>query len=501
MISASIAYFLATIAVTLVITVWAARRSRGRASFYAASSRISGGQNGFAIAGDFMSSTTILGITGLYFLSGVDTAIYFTAPPAGLALMLILIAGPLRRLGRYTLGDVVQSRLRDPRMRIFAGIATVVISLIYLVAQLVGAGWLISVLFGIGFTGSVLVVAVLMTTYVVFGGMLAATWVQIVKAVLLLGATLLLALLCVVKGGGIGALLERAAAIHPMGNGLFDFGGMNLDMFSAFSLAFGLGIGLLGMPHVLIRFFTVPDERAARRSLVVATLIIGFVFILLYLVIGPAAVAFVYGAPAYHTPDGGIIGGQNMVIVHLAAAVGGDVLIGIISAVAFATILAVVAGVTIAMSSASSHDIVVTMRRGTPLSETAELMVFRSAAFLISAAAVVLAILFQHENVAFLVALAFSVSASATFPVLLLVLYWRGLTMAGALAGGLVGLVASVVLIALSPAFMVKVLGAEAALFPSDYPALVSAPLAFLTAWIVSLATQKQASAQELQLP
>ncbi len=451
MISISIGYFLATIAVTLIITVWAARRSKGRDSFYAASSRISGGQNGLAIAGDFMSSTTILGITGLYFLSGADTAIYFLAPPAGLCLILILIAGPLRRLGRYTLGDVVQSRLRDPRMKIFAGVATIVISLLYLVAQLVGAGALISVLFNLGFTASVLVVAVLMTTYVVFGGMLAATWVQIVKAGLLILSVMVLAALCLIKAGGLGALYERAAALHETGTTLFQFGGMHLDVFSALSLAAGLGLGLLGLPHLLIRFFTVPDEFAARKSLVVATAVIGFVFILIFVVIGPAAVAFVKDVPAYQTPEGGIIGGQNMVIVHLANAVGGDMLLGIISAVAFATILAVVAGLTIAMASATSHDLVVTMRKGAPLSESAEIMVFRAAAFLTSAAAVALAILFQHENVAFLVALAFSVAASTTFPVLVLVLYWRGLTMPGALAGGLVGLVTSVVLIAREP--------------------------------------------------
>jgi cation/acetate symporter len=499
--SVSIGYFLATIAITLVITIWAAQRSKGRASFYAASSRISGSQNGLALAGDFMSSTTILGVIGLYYLSGADTAIYFIAPPAGLCLILVLIAGPLRRLGRYTLGDVVQTRLRDPRMKLFAGVSTVVISLIYLVAQLVGAGLLISILFGIGFTASVLIVAVLMTTYVVFGGMLAATWVQIIKAGLLICAVVLLAALCLVKGGGLAPLYERAAALHKNGSGVFQFGGMQLGLFSALSLAFGLGLGLLGLPHLLIRFFTVPDEFAARKSLCVATTVIGFVFIGLFVIVGPATVAFVTNVAAYHTPDGGIVGGPNMVIVHLANAVGGDMLVGVVSAIAFATILAVVAGLTIAMASAISHDLAVTMRKGAPLSEGAELMVFRSAAFLTSAAAVILAILFQHENVAFLVALAFSVAASTTFPVLLLVLYWRGLTMPGALAGGLVGLVTSVVLIGVSPVFMVKVLGAAEPLFPSEFPGLVSAPLAFFTTWAVSLATQKHAQERELQLP
>lgn len=500
MISIANICFLATIALTLVITIAAARRSRGRASFYAASSSISAGQNGLAIAGDFMSASTLLGITGLYFMNGTDAAIYYIGALTGLCLILILIAAPLRRLGRFTLGDVMEGRLNDRRLRIFSGVGTVVISLFYLVAQLVGAGSLISLLFGLSFLQAVLIVGVLMTTYVVFGGMLAATWVQIVKASLLTGAVVTLAALCLWRGEGLGALYERAGELHLLGHGLFAYGGLKLDLFSSLSLGAALVMGLMGMPHVLIRFFTVPDEHHARQSVVVATAIIGTVFSLLYFVIGPASVVFVQGADAFYA-DGQLIGGSNMVVIHLAMAIGGAALAGIISAVAFATILAVVAGLTIAVASAASHDLYGASLPTDERDEKRELLVFRAAAFAASAIAVSLALLFQHENIAFLIALTFSVAASATFPVLICVLYWRGLTAAGALAGGITGLVVSVSLIAIGPAFWVKILGHPEPIFPSDYPALVGAPLAFAVIWIVSSLTRKSSSERPLSPP
>ncbi len=496
MISTAVVCFIGTVALTLVITAWAARRGQDRASMYAASSSISGGQNGLAIAGDFMSATTVLGVVGLYFVGGADTMIYFLAPLVSLCLLLLWIAGPLRRVGRFTLGDVLVARLNDPRMRVFSGIATIAISLIYLVAQLVGAGALISVLFGLTFNHAVVIVGALMAIYIVFGGMLAATWVQIIKAVLLLlGIATLAGLSVAHSGGGMAGLYDQAAAVHALGAQLFQFGGLKLGLFSSISLAAGLTLGILGLPHLLIRFFTVPDERAARTSIVAACLAIGFVFILTYVVIGPAGVAFVTANPAFHTPSGGIVGGNNMVAIHLAEAVGGDVLLGVFSAIAFATILAVVAGLTIAIASATSHDVFHPGHTDNQRSESGELWLFRLAAVVAAVVAVLLAIVFQKENVAYLVALAMTVAASTNFPVVILSLYWRGLTVAGALSGGLVGLVASVGLIVLSPGVWVKVLDHPTAIFPSDYPALVSAPLAFLVCWLVSRATQPRAAA------
>ena len=493
--SIAVLCFLGMVALTLLITFWAARRSGDREAMYAANSSITGGQNGLAVAGDFMSATTVLGVVGLYFAGGVDTMIYYVTPLAAMCLILLWTAGPLRRLGRFTLGDVLVARLADPRMRAFSALATIVISLIYLVAQLVGAGALISVLFGLAFNQAVVIVGALMAVYITFGGMLAATWVQIIKAMLLIAGVVLLSWLAISHGGGLAAIYQRAGAVHKLGQHLFQFGGMKLDPFSAVSLGVGLVLGVLGLPHLLIRFFTVPDEGAARRSMVTACAIIGFVFILNFAVIGPAAVAFVTANPAFVTAAGAVKGGPNMVVIHLAKVVGGEVLMGAFSAVAFATILAVVAGLTIAIASAVSHDLFhpgegVPRRR-----EGSELWLFRVAAILASVAAVCLAIVFQKENVAYLVALAQTVSGSASFPVIILALYWRRFTPTGALAGGFVGLVGSVGLIVVGPTVWVKVLGHPAPIFPAEYPALVSAPLAFIACWLVSLMSQPKAVA------
>lgn len=487
MISAGAVCFLVTVAATLGITAWAARKGSDPASMYAAGGKITGGQNGLAIAGDFMSATAVLGVVGFYFAAGVDSMIYFIAPLGAMCLLLLFIAGPLRRLGRYTLGDVVTARLADPRLRAFSGVSTIVISLLYLIPQLVGAGALISVLFGLGFNTSVMIIGALMAVYVAFGGMLAATWVQIVKAVVLMLGVTVLSVLTLAAAGGPAGLYDKAAEIHTLGERLFLFGGMKLDPFSAISLLLGMILGILGLPHLLIRVFTVPDEAAARKSMVVACALIGFVFILTFAVIGPAGVAFVTNNPEFTAPGGAVKGGPNMVSVHLAQAVGGPIMFGAFSAVAFATILAVVAGLTVSIASAASHDVVGASQSA---GEHGELKVFRAAAVLAAVAAVGLAILFQKENVAYLVALALTVAASTNFPMVILSLYWRGLTAAGALAGGLAGLASSVGLIVVSPGVWVRVLGHAEAIFPAEYPALVSAPLAFLVCWAVSLATQ-----------
>lgn len=490
--SGSVLSFLATILITLAITVWAARRGQSKAALYTAGGEISGTQNGLAISGDFLSATTLLGTTALFYAKGADTALYYICPLVGFALMLLLIAGPLRRLGRYTIGDVMVTRLGDERMRLFSGVSSIVIALIYLIAQMVGAGTLISVLFGLGFTTAVLTVGGLVTIYVAFGGMLAATWVQIVKAVLLVASVVGMSILVLGQTGGPAALYARVTALHPLGAGVFAAGGFQMDLFSSLSFALGQSLGILGLPHLLIRFFTVPDESAARQSVVVAVWIIGGVFALLFAFVGPGAVALVMGEPAFQAPDGkSILGGGNMAVLHLATALGGQPLFGVLSGIAFATILAVVAGLTISAASASSHDLATTLR-GRPLADRQEVLVFRLATVAISLTAVLLAILFQHENVAFLAALVFAIAASTNFPVLVLALYWRGTTATGAMAGGFAGLLASVVLIVLGPAVWVKILGHAAPIFPSDYPSLVTVPLAFAVAILVSRATRQR---------
>lgn len=492
MISAPILYFLATVAITLVITVWAARRSTGRASLYAASGNVTATQNGLAIAGDFLSAGTVLGIVGLYFIAGVDVSLYFIAPMAGFALLMVLIVGPLRRMGRYTLGDVVMSKVADKRMRVVLGLCTIVISLINLIAQLVGAGGLISVVFGLSFNQAVVVVGLLMTAYVVLGGMLAATWVQIIKAVLLIGSVLLLAALCLNAAGGLGPLYNAAANVRENGADLFSFGKLDLGAFSAISLSLGLALGMMGSPHVLIRFFTVKDEAAARRSLMVATLCIGLAMGTVFFIVSPAAVAFVTGNPAFTNEGGAVIGGSNMITLHLARAMGGDIFFGVMAAVAFSTILAVVAGLTVAISTSASHDLFANLSRSDAPSEKSELWVFRVSAFAAAAAAVAMAILFQHENLTFLIVTGLAVSASTTFPLLFLAIYWSKLTAEGAIAGGIVGLATSVGLIIASPSFWVNVLKHEEPIFFSDFPALISVPAAFAAAILVSIATARK---------
>ena len=489
--NSAVVIFGLVILMTLGITWWASRRAKSRSDFYAAGGNITGVQNGLAIAGDFMSATTFLGMTGMFFASGVDpTAIYYLCPLVGMSMMMLLVAGPLRRAGKFTLGDVLASRSQSPSLRLFAGASTITISIIYLVGQLVGAGSLIALLFGLNYAVSVILVGLLMVIYVAGGGMLAATWVQIIKAVMLIVIVAIIGALCVIKAGSIGGVYALAAKAHPLGGmGLFIPGAGHTDMFSAVSLAFGTCVGLIFLPLLLIRFFTVPDVKAAKRSAVAATTIIGAVFVVMFGIVGPAAVAFMRADPAFVGKTGMVVGGPNMVAIQLAKALGGPILMGVTSAVAFATILAVVSGLVMATASAASHDLYAVLRKG-QRDEKRELNVFRLAAVGAGVVAIALAFAFQQQNVAFMTALAMGVAVSANVPVVLLTLYWRGLTTAGALTGGLFGLVTSVVLIVLGPAVWVKVLHHAAPIFPSDYPGLLVMPVAFLVTILVSLATK-----------
>lgn len=487
----AVGFFVPTVLATLLITAWAAKRAHSRADYYSAGGRITGAQNGLAVAGDLISASTFLGLTGMFFVSGADmSAIYYVTPPVALCLLLVLLAAPLRRAGRYTLGDVVVSRARGaplaPALRILTGASTIVISLLFLVAQLVGAGSLISLLFGIQFPAAVALITVLMTIYVGFGGMLAATWVQIIKAGMLVGVVIVLAVACVVKAGSLTAIYEQAAAVHPLGWGLFRPGAEKADLFSAVSLGISTTVGALGLPHLLIRFFTVPGEREAQQSAAIATTIMAFVILLLFMVISPAAVAFL-SQSGFTDAAGGMRGGLNMTAVNLSQAVGGSVLMGVTCAIAFATIIAVVAGVVMAIASAASHDIYAVIRTQAPHSERAELWAFRIATILSGVVGLALSFVFQHENVSFMIALAMTVAISANVPVLLLTLYWKRLTAQGAFAGICTGLVGSVGLLILGPSIWVKVLGHAAPIFPSDYPGLLVAPLALAAAVLISL--------------
>jgi len=483
----AIGAFFSVIVLTLFITWRAARRTHTAHEFYAAGSRIKGWHNGLAIAGDFMSAATFLGITALFFSFGFDSIIYILCPPASYAVFVCLMADRLRNLGRFTFADVICSRLDPVPMRIFAGTAALVSAIMYLVAQMVGAGGLIHVLFAIPYPYSVGLVGVLMVLYVAFGGMLATTWVQITKAVLLmLGVTYMAVAVLVYFDFSFSALYQQAAGNHPDGRLLLGPGGLKLGFFSGLSLVVGLTFGIVGSPHILMRFFTVPDARAARQSAFVALAVVSFVFILIFYVIAVAGLALVKGDPRFVAPSGGIVGGNNMVAIHLAEVVGGEVFLGIMSAVAFATILAVVAGLTLASASAVSHDLyanVIRLRSGGKADEVA---VSRIATIVIGLITIGLGIAFREQNIAYLVALALAVAASANFPLLILSMYWKGLTTRGAWLGGAVGLGSAVAFVILGPAVWVKVFGFEKPIFPSAYPALYSMSLAFLTSWLVS---------------
>ncbi|MDI4238625.1 cation/acetate symporter ActP [Bradyrhizobium sp. Arg237L] len=492
----AIVMFLGFVAVSLAITLWAARRGTNTAKdFYAAGAGLKGVQNGLAIAGDYTSAATFLGVTALVYTSGYDGMIYAIGFLVGFPMILFLIAEPLRNLGRYTFADVAAYRLSEVPVRAVAGVNTLVIVVFYLIAQLVGAGKLIQLLFGLPYIYAVGIVGVLMMVYVTVGGMLATTWVQIIKAVLLMSGSVLMSVLILGHFGfSLEALFREAVALHPKADAIMAPGGLVKDPVSAISLGLALIFGTAGLPHILMRFFTVSDAREARTSVLVATGFISIFYSLLF-VLGFGAIAIVSANPQFRDASGGLLGGVNMVALHLADAVGGSLLLGFISAVAFATILAVVSGLTLAGASAASHDLYARVIRRGRASEQEEVLVSKAAAVAISVLSMGLGVLFENQNIAFMVGLVFAIAASANFPVILLSIVWPDLTTRGAVSGSLAGLLASVGLVALSPGVWTATFKLGPAPFPYDNPALVSVPLAFAVSWAVSVLDRSAAAA------
>ncbi len=479
-------FFFVFILITLGITYWAARRTRTTEHFYAAGRTISPAQNGLALAGDYMSAASFLGIAGLVSTTGFDGLIYSTGWLVGWPVVLFLIAEPLRNLGKYTFADVVAFRLRQAPVRIAAAIGTLATVVFYLIAQMVGAGGLIKLMFGLSYETAIIIVGAAMIAYVLFGGMIATTWVQIVKAVLLLGGALLLALLVLARFGfNPAALFASAAERH--GQAVLAPGGLVSNPWDAISLGMALMFGTAGLPHILMRFFTVPDARSARTSVFYATGLIGF-FYLLTFVLGFGAMVFV-GPNAIKAVDKG----GNMAAPLLAEFLGGTPFLGFIAAVAFATILAVVAGLALAGASALSHDLWVNVVRGGEASGSEELKVARGATVVLGVLAVLLGITFKGQNVAFMVSLAFAIAASGNFPALLMAIFWPRFSTSGAVASILTGTVGTLVLIWLSPTVQVDLLKHSGALFPLKNPALVTIPLSFLVGAAVSLLSPQAA--------
>jgi len=490
--------------VTLAITFWASRRTRTTTEFYAAGRQISGFQNGIAVAGDYMSAASFLGIAGLIALNGFDGFMYSVGWLMAYLTVLLLVAEPLRNIGKFTMADVLAFRLRKKSVRAVAAISTLVVTLAYMLAQMVGAGFIVNLLIPqIDLSLAIITVGILMVVYVIFGGMLATTWVQIVKAVLLMGGTIILSIMVLAHfnfsfTGFFDAIAQVTKTYCESGTLAADgatcsngtapitknftqpgisyhgpYGALNL-----ISLGLALILGTAGLPHILMRFYTVPSAQAARTSVVWATIIIGAFYILTtFLGFGAATLV---GAENIGTQD-------NLAAPLLALELGGSLFLAFIAAVAFATILAVVAGLTIAGASAFAHDIWLNVIRGGKEDEREQVVVARITAGAIGVLAILLGVALQSLNVAFLVGLAFAIAASANVPAILLSLFWKRFNTTGMIAGMLTGLISSVVLIALSS----SVLGANA-IFPLTNPGIVSIPLGFIAAVVGSLVTREE---------
>jgi len=476
-------FFFVFIIITLGITYWAARRTRTTEEFYAAGRSITAGQNGFALAGDYMSAASFLGIAGLVSTTGFDGLIYSTGWLVGWPVVLFLIAEPLRNLGKYTFADVLAARLRQGPVRMAAALGTLATVIFYLIAQMVGAGGLIKLMFGIPYETAVIIVGAAMLAYVLFGGMIATTWVQIVKAGLLLGGASLLAVLVLAKFGFSPTALFAAAA-DKYGAAMLAPGKQVSNPWDAISLGMALMFGTAGLPHILMRFYTVPDAKAARTSVFYATGLIGF-FYLMTFILGFGAMVLV-GPDAIKAVDKG----GNMAAPLLAEALGGTPFLGFIAAVAFATILAVVAGLTLSGAAALSHDLWVNVVRKGHVPPQEQLRVARIATVILGVIAVMLGITFKGQNVAFMVSLAFAIAASSNFPALLLSIFWKRCTTQGVVASMVIGTVTTLGLIWLSPTIQVDILKHSAAWFPLKNPALVTIPLSFVVGILVSLATR-----------
>ena len=497
----AIAMFFVFVIATLSITYWAAKRTRTAKDFYTAGGGIVGYQNGLAIAGDYMSAASFLGISGLVYLKGFDGLIYSIGFLVGWPIILFLIAEQLRNLGKYTFADVASYRLRQAPIRTLAAFGSIATVLLYLIAQMVGSGKLIQVLFGLPYEFAVILVGVMLVILVVFGGMLATTWVQIIKAILLLcGATFLAFMIMSKMGFNFETLFQRAVDVKGS-NAIMSPGGLVSDPISAISLGIALMFGTAGLPHILMRFFTVSDAKEARKSVLYATGFIGYFYILTF-IIGFGAIVLVSNNPEYlDIAKGTLIGGNNMAAIHLSHAIGGNIFLGFISAVAFATILAVVSGLTLAGASAISHDLYANVYAKDNADELTEIKVSKYSTIGLGILAIVLGIAFEHQNIAFMVGLAFAIAASANFPILFLSMYWKRLTTRGAVIGGSLGLASAVLLVILGPVVWGQIIHGDAskAIFPYKYPALFSVSIAFVGIWFFSITDKSEGVEQEIE--
>ncbi len=516
---------------TLYITKWAAAKTKSAADFYTAGGGITGFQNGLAIAGDYMSAASFLGISAAVMANGYDGLIFSIGFLVGWPIITFLMAERLRNLGKFTFADVAGYRFQQTPIRAFAATSTLIVVAFYLIAQMVGAGQLIKLLFGLEYWMAVVIVGALMMVYVLFGGMTATTWVQIIKAILLLCGASFMAFMVLwnfgfspeamfakaveiktmlatkslvaeaVKAGADPATVDVSVAAAAKGLSIMGPGNFVKDPISAISFGMALMFGTAGLPHILMRFFTVPDAKEARKSVFWATTWIGYFYILTF-IIGFGAICFVLTNPEFLDAKGALLGGGNMAAIHLANAVGGNVFLGFISAVAFATILAVVAGLTLSGASAVSHDLYATVIKKGNADSDAELRVSRYTTLTLGVVAVVLGIAFEKQNIAFMVSLAFAIAASANFPVLFMSVLWKDCTTKGAVIGGFLGLASSVALTVVSPSIWEATMGNPkgSAWFPYTSPALFSMTIGFVGIWLFSILDNSARAAEEREL-
>ncbi len=501
----AIAMFLIFVSITLGITYWAATRTKTANDFYAAGRGITGFQNGMAIAGDFMSAASFLGIAALVYMNGFYGLIFSVGWLVGWPIILFLIAERLRNLGKYTYADVVSFRLQQGPVRTMAAISSLIVVIWYLIGQAVGAGQLLHTLVPqITYRESIVVVGALIIIYVTFGGMKATTWVQIIKAGLLLGGATLMAFgVMAHEGFSFAKLFSDAVAIHPKHLEIMKSVvkiGAHANPLESISLGLTLMLGTAGLPHILMRFFTVTDSKAARKSVLYGTCFIGFFYILTF-IIGFGAIVLVANNPEYVANISKSVldlkGGANMPAVYLSHAIGGNLFLGFIAAVAFATILAVVSGLTLAGASALSHDIYASVIMKGKASEKQEVWVSKMSVIGLGILAVLLGFAFEKQNIAYIVGLTFSIAACTNFPILVLSIFWRGLTTRGAVIGGYTGIIGSIGLLIVGPTVWTTILKMGPALFPYDFPTFVVLPVVLVVAYIASVTDKSESAKKE----
>ncbi len=486
----SLSIFLGVIGLTLIVTYWAAKRTSTASDFYTAGGSLTGWQNGLAIAGDYLSAASFLGIAGAVALNGFDGFYYSVGWLTAYLIVLFLVAEPLRNLGKFTMGDMIGSRFQASKVRAAAAVNTITIVLFYMIAQLVGAGALIKLLLGIDYWLSVLIVGVMMSVYVLFGGMTATSWVQIIKAVLLMAGTILMAFLVLMKTNfSFVGLFEQAAEATKHGESFLHSGLLYDNPLGLISVLMALFLGTAGLPHILMRFFTVKDAKTARASVIYAVWIIG-AFYAIIMILGFGAAIFV-GEDAIVAENAA----GNMAAPMLAAFLGGNALESFVAAVAFATILAVVSGLVLTGASAIAHDLYAEVFKKGKITDKQQVMAARIAAISVATVSIILALGAEKMNVAFLVSLAFCVAAAANMPTILFTIYWKRFNTTGAIASMVTGLVVSLVLVAVSPNVINPVEGAAFftgnPLFPLTNPAIISVPAGFLAAIIGTLLSSK----------